>query len=335
MVRLVLNKGTIANDGTGDTLRTAATKIENNFNEIYTKLGDGNSLLSDIDFDNDTISFLFTGGKKTTIFAEEPTVTQRSVKFPDYTGSVVVDSASQTLLNKTLTSPILTTPQINDSVGDHQYIFGVSELTGDRIINLPLLTDSDTFVFANHTETLTNKTLQSPVINDPRIVDTIFDSSGNELISFVANNSAVSFVEIENKATASPVGRAVVRGAGEANTNLTLEGTGTNGGVLINDRMVVTLETKTSAGNITGAVPLTTINIATPASHTLQDGVIGQSGEIKYILNTGAGAQTINEDNNIVEYTSIVLSQNASVMLVWLSPNWYVLNTNGTVTLNT
>ena len=35
---------------------------------------------------------------------------------------------AETLTNKTLTSPVLTTPQINDTSSDHQYVFAVSEL---------------------------------------------------------------------------------------------------------------------------------------------------------------------------------------------------------------
>lgn len=49
-----------------------------------------------------------------------------------------------------LTSPVFTTPQINDTTADHQYVYAVSELTGDRNITLPLLTADDTFVFRNH-----------------------------------------------------------------------------------------------------------------------------------------------------------------------------------------
>lgn len=57
------------------------------------------------------------------------------------------------------TSPALTTPQINDTSSDHQYIFAVSELTANRTITLPLLTSNDTIVFANFAQTLANKTI--------------------------------------------------------------------------------------------------------------------------------------------------------------------------------
>lgn len=63
------------------------------------------------------------------------------------------------------TSPVLTTPQINDTTSTHQYIYGVSELAADRTVTLPLLTGNDEFVFKDHIQTLTNKTLTTPDIN--------------------------------------------------------------------------------------------------------------------------------------------------------------------------
>lgn len=63
-------------------------------------------------------------------------------------------TGSQTLTNKTLTLP-----QVNDTSSDHQYIFGVNELSADRTVTLPPLTGSDTFVFNDFAATLTNKTI--------------------------------------------------------------------------------------------------------------------------------------------------------------------------------
>lgn len=59
------------------------------------------------------------------------------------------------------TSPVLTTPQINDTSVDHQYIFAVSELTADRTVTLPLLTGNDEFTFNDHTQVLTNKEVRT------------------------------------------------------------------------------------------------------------------------------------------------------------------------------
>lgn len=57
------------------------------------------------------------------------------------------------------TGAVLTTPQINDTTADHQYVFAVSELAADRTVTLPLLTGNDEFVFKDHAATLTNKTV--------------------------------------------------------------------------------------------------------------------------------------------------------------------------------
>ena len=44
MARLGINTGTTANDGTGDSLRTGAGKINDNFTELYSALGTGTTL---------------------------------------------------------------------------------------------------------------------------------------------------------------------------------------------------------------------------------------------------------------------------------------------------
>jgi hypothetical protein len=54
--------------------------------------------------------------------------------------------------------------QIQDSNNDHNYNLTRSNLSNDTNINLPSLTSNDTFVFEDHAQTLTNKTLNSPNI---------------------------------------------------------------------------------------------------------------------------------------------------------------------------
>ena len=48
MAKQSLNIGTTANDNTGDTLRSGGDKINDNFNEIYTALGNNASLSIDL-----------------------------------------------------------------------------------------------------------------------------------------------------------------------------------------------------------------------------------------------------------------------------------------------
>ena len=91
------------------------------------------------------------------------------------------DTVAQTLANKTLTSPVLTTPQINDSASDHQYVFAVGNLAADRTVTLPVLTGGDTLAFEAHTQTLTNKTINSSSNTISNIVNA--DLSGSAAIS--------------------------------------------------------------------------------------------------------------------------------------------------------
>jgi hypothetical protein len=55
--------------------------------------------------------------------------------------------------------------EINDSDDSHQYVLAVSNLAADQTVTLPLLTGADEFVFKDHTQTLTNKTLTNPTVN--------------------------------------------------------------------------------------------------------------------------------------------------------------------------
>ena len=105
---------------------------------------------------------------------------------------------TKTLTSKTLTSAVLTTPQINDASADHKYTFAVSELVANRTVTLPLLSGDDTFVFKDHTETLTNKTLTAPKIaNDGYIAD----ENNNEQIKFTTTGSAINEFTIKNAAS--------------------------------------------------------------------------------------------------------------------------------------
>ena len=106
--------------------------------------------------------------------------------------SVVTVGGTQTLINKTLTSAVLTTPQINDTSADHQYVFAVSELAADRTVTLPLLGGDDTFVFANFVQTLANKTLTSAVLTTPEINDTSADHQYVFAVSELAADRTVT-----------------------------------------------------------------------------------------------------------------------------------------------
>jgi len=77
MAKQTINIGTIADDGTGSTIRAGGDLVNDNFNEIYSKIGDGSDLYS--------------------------------LTFPNATDTVVARNTSDTLSNKTLDAGVIST----------------------------------------------------------------------------------------------------------------------------------------------------------------------------------------------------------------------------------
>lgn len=330
MTRQNIARGTSANDGTGDTLRDASLKINQNFVELYQKLGgDSDILMSGISFDSNSIIFEGTSADsfETILTIVNPTA-DRVVAIPNASGFVILDSATQTLINKTLTSPILTTPRINDTSADHRYIFAVNELVADRTITLPLLSGNDTFVFAAHAQTLTNKTLTTPTITEPKILIAIDDSNGAEVLRFSSTASAVNEVQVRNAATGSgPVISAV---GDDTNINLNLASKGT-GAVRVQTKVAYSSETLTTSTAISLLVPLTIFNSSGNISMTLANGTV--TGESKKFININTGTATVTP-TSYGQGTSFGVKQNGVAEAIWGGSNWYLFgDSNNYVTI--
>lgn len=330
MVKQVIANGTTANDGTGDTLRSAATKINSNFSEVYTILGgDSTALTSKITFGDGTIIFEGTtaDANETTIIADDPGA-DRQIVFPNASGHVLLDSSTATLTNKTLTSPVLTTPQINDTSANHQYVVGVSELAADRTITLPLLTGDDEVTFNAHTQTLTNKSLTTPTLNASTVTGLsgagVFnDSAGNEALVLTKTTSAVNHIGIKNSATTNgPIVEAL---GTDTNIDVQLTAKGT-GGVKLNSPQVLTQETKSTAGAISNTVPFTEFTSGSAKANSLADGA--SVGQMKTLVVSGAGTVTLTPAN-FGPGTTLTLEQNESAVLIWEGTNWQILSTYG------
>ena len=327
MARETINNGTLANDNTGDTLRSAATKINNNFREIYTILGDSNSPSSTITLGASSIISEGSSADdfETTLAFANTTSSDKTITLPDLTGTVSLITATETLTNKTLTSPVITTPQINDTSADHQYVVAVSELAADRTVTLPLLGSADEFVFKDHTVTMTNKTLTSPTLTTPKVAQ-FTDTNGNETIKTPATGSAVNFLVVTNSASSNPI---IIEPDGATNLGLTLKAKGT-GSIDLATKVSMTLETVTGTGAASALVPLTLLNNGGAIAISLING--DKNGQMKKFINIGSGVATITPAT-FANGTTVSLAQFAVAELIWTGSTWVLCNqaTVGTV----
>ena len=324
MARQTIGIGSTANDGTGDTLREAGTKINNNLGELYNIFGDSDSIVSKISFTENTIVH---DSAYNTVLAFETASANRTITFPNATDTVVGKATTDTLTNKTLTSAVLTTPQINDTSADHQYVVAVSELAADRIVTLPQLGAGDEFVFKAHTATLTNKTLTSPILTTAKVITALNDTNGNELVKVTATGSAVNEITIANAASGS--GPTVSATGGGTNVNLNLDAKGT-GSVEINKLAITATAIITANGAAAATAGFVICNKGSALAVTLADGTT--VGETKIFTNKGAGAATITPAN-FAQGTSFALAQYDGCTVIWDGANWYLVGNQGEITI--
>ena len=109
MAYQALGLGSVANDGTGDSLRTGGDKVNDNFVEIYTKFGDGSTLASNVNITGNAATATLLASSRNiagVAFNGSAAITIASTNLSD-TASICLAANTLTLTNKTLTSPIV------------------------------------------------------------------------------------------------------------------------------------------------------------------------------------------------------------------------------------
>jgi hypothetical protein len=318
MARQTINTGATANDGTGDSLRNAGTKINQNFQEIYQFLGESDQVSPYLFIDSDGIHFHGNSVNSfiTKLEVVDPTQ-NNTVSIPDSSGQVVLDTAAQTLLNKTLAATALTDPKIKDDDSSHNYEIIPGSLTANRQVRLPSLGDSDTFAMTTHAQTLQNKILDSATINFPKI-NQILDTNGATVTKYEAFPNSVNFLSLGGEA--SGFAPSIYVDGADTNINLALGAKGT-GAVLLDTRVAANSSTMTASGNVDQEMPLTIFNSSTPLTAFVLDGTV--IGELKYFVNNGTGTVTV-QPTNFAGGTNTTFTQNQAGFMIWTGANWHL-----------
>ena len=179
MAYQALGLGSTANDGTGDSLRIGGDKVNDNFVEIYTKLGDGSTLTAD------TVALLTATQTLTNKTLTSPTITGTGAIAGTFTGNItgnVTGNCSGTSGSTTGNAATATALAAPVNIAG-QAFDGSSAIT----IASTDLSDTASIVLAAATQTLTNKTLSAPIVGGD-----VTTASGN-----LSLNSATQIVEVK------------------------------------------------------------------------------------------------------------------------------------------
>ena len=273
MAKLTIARGTNPNDGTGDNLRDGANKINLNFDEIYTAIGDGTTVdgtwkLQD---DSSTEAIISANGEVLRILggtAVTTSISGNDLTIALDTSAVVTTDGTATLTNKSIA-------------------LGSNTVTGTTAQFNTALTDGSFATLAG-SEVLTNKTINASNNTISNITNSMLSGSAGITNANLAN-STISFSDDSSSSSSISLGGgfSILGGSGITTSLSGTELTIATDGSIVTETSTDTLTNKTISG----------------ASNTLSN--IGNSSLTNSSLTIGAdtislgGTQTTITDLNL------------------------------------
>ena len=204
MAKQTIFRGTLANDGTGDNLRLGANKINDNFTELYTLLGDGSTLSA--------------GTIVTT--TETQTLTNKSIDGSNNTITNIPSSALSTIANSKLANSTISIGGITFNLGDTDATpaFDLSDAT-----NYPTSSLSGTITNAQLAGSISNDKLINNKITIGDDTSTNFDVGLGDSFEIVGGSGVTTSID-NNRITISTDGSIVTETSTDTLTNKTING---------------------------------------------------------------------------------------------------------------
>jgi len=204
MAKQTINIGSVPNDGTGSTLREGGDLINDNFNEIYTAIGDGTTLTSG--------TFLTTTNSET--------VQNKTIDGTQNTLQNIPNSALDSIANSALTNSTISIGGITFNLGDTDATPAID------------LSDATNYPTSSLTGTITNAQLAGSIENaklSNSTVSIVADDSSAQSISLggsilFTGGSGITTAISGNEITFSTDGSIVTETSSDVLTNKTING---------------------------------------------------------------------------------------------------------------
>lgn len=307
MAKQTINRGTNANDGTGDNLRTGANKINVNFDEIYTAIGDGSTVDGTVKFadDSSTVSTISANGETLRVLggtAITTSISGNDLTINADTSSLLSASGTATITNKTID---LTDNTVTGTFAE--FNTAVSDATLVDTASSQALTNKDLTGAGNTFPTLSIK-------DDASTIDAV---SLGQTLTF-EGGSGITTTVTDNKVTFATDGSIVTETSTDTLTNKTISGASN------------TL-TNIPAANVTGAFDNTSagskirFNFAGTSnfpSETTYEGMFAYdtTGNEAYVADSGGWTKLINENASVGALSNVnIVGVTDGQALIWSS----------------
>ena len=358
MAKLTLNRGSSANDGTGDNLRDGANKVNLNFTEIYTAIGDGTTVDGTIKIadDSSTVTTLSANGETLRVLggtAVTSTLSGNDLTIALDTSAVVTASGSTTLTNKTIAlgsnTVSGTTAQFNTALTDGSF----ATLAGSEV-----LTNKTIAAGSNTVSGLTNSNLSgSAGITNANLANSSIsitgDDSSAQTISLgggilFTGGSGITTSISGNEITFATDGAVVTETSTDTLTNKTISGASntlsnignsslSNSSITLGDDAISLGGTQTTVTNLSldgasGTIDLTSAankirfayaNTGSLPTASTYEGMFAYDygGNNPYVADAGGWVKLLTENSSIADISNVgsIASITNGQALIWNS----------------